>query len=175
MRGEDYGTTAAPMRHSGSPPHARGRRGWTCCAGTCRRITPACAGKTIMEDAGTVQKPDHPRMRGEDSDPITVGFMQWGSPPHARGRQRNRTLARVRERITPACAGKTLIIRGTCRLTWDHPRMRGEDTATTSTPSPNAGSPPHARGRRCESFVRQALDRITPACAGKTQRLLRVS
>ena len=54
----------------------------------------------------------------------------------------------LKNRITPACAGKTSFVTRIGRRGRDHPRMRGEDVVTVST---TAG----AHG-------------ITPACAGKT-------
>ena len=71
------------------------------------RITPACAGKTRPCAQPCVHEGDHPRMRGEDPRmrPPVPGLL--GSPPHARGRQKKVTAKVKRNRITPACAGKT--------------------------------------------------------------------
>ena len=50
--------------------------------------------------------------------------------------------------------------------------MRGEDLKTTQDARPLEGSPPHARGRRRRSSRSLAMGRITPACAGKTLKIL---
>ena len=87
-------------------------------------------------------------MRGEDSD------APWGWW---------RT-----ERITPACAGKTLPWSSSWRTRWDHPRMRGEDLTYLNSGSAVRGSPPHARGRPRPAEMPPVDLGITPACAGKT-------
>ena len=87
-------------------------------------------------------------MRGED---VSAGFSLnagTGSPPHARGRQRDRFQREKRQGITPACAGKTRQHACVPHLGMDHPRMRGED-------------------RLCQLGGQRRLW-ITPACAGKT-------
>ena len=86
-------------------------------------------------------------MRGEDTLATLFVGVIGGSPPHARGRLRQRRLVSANSRITPACAGKTPR-RGPIRLAgWDHPRMRGEDKRHESQGRGRRGSPPHARGR----------------------------
>ena len=128
MRGEDPHAPITAAGMDGSPPHARGR--------------------LVAPHGSTVLEPDHPRMRGEDSvgnlrvdDPV-------GSPPHARGRRLFRGSLWSGFRITPACAGKTVFNVHYSFLSWDHPRMRGEDSRMSDS--------------------RDSRVRITPACAGKT-------
>ena len=107
-------------------------------------------------------------MRGEDhfgEDPDSVGC---GSPPHARGRLAKAGVSTSDIRITPACAGKTTAPAFPTCATGDHPRMRGEDATRDVREELNPGSPPHARGRRQDGLVHDVLERITPACAGKT-------
>ena len=133
------------------------------------RITPACAGKTRRDHVDLRCEEDHPRMRGEDYFPRTGSLRHAGSPPHARGRLIHKLRRDGNRRITPACAGKTGL-----RFAWtfckrDHPRMRGEDTATSSTFPTTPGSPPHARGRHYFKDGDLVGVRITPACAGKTR------
>ena len=78
--------------------------------------------------------------------------------------------------ITPACAGKTHLAATLGNLETDHPRMRGEDAAWAWVRTCSVGSPPHARGRLHARPGDQGSDRITPACAGKTEsrKLLRI-
>ena len=148
MRGEDAGTVVRLKCLTGSPPHARGRRGYSCSVKVSHRITPACAGKTVgrVEVAG--RRRDHPRMRGEDSSHLRSGLLL--------------------HRITPACAGKTHTIVQEFRTLRDHPRMRGEDAEVASGLLTSYGSPPHARGRPVAAAGQPVAGRITPACAGKT-------
>ena len=46
--------------------------------------------------------------------------------------------------------------------------MRGEDPSLEAEAEFKRGSPPHARGRLTERSNKEMLQRITPACAGKT-------
>ena len=71
----------------GSPPHARGRRTRIAHRFSSTRITPACAGKTSNSLGRYRAYPDHPRMRGEDNLLREADNFNFGSPPHARGRQ----------------------------------------------------------------------------------------
>ena len=73
------------------------------------RITPACAGKSaglapLLPLAG-----DHPRVCGEKVDEITRFHIVQGSPPRVRGK----AIASIQildcQRITPACAGKSVV------------------------------------------------------------------
>ena len=107
-------------------------------------------------------------MRGEHGFPKRLRSLGTGSPPHARGAQRDRLLAGLGGRITPACAGSTRSTGARGYIRSDHPRMRGEHGATSAAGWRATGSPPHARGAR-ERDGRVVEDRrITPACAGST-------
>ena len=98
-------------------------------------------------------------------------FRIAGSPPHARGRRR-RLRSRIElDGITPACAGKTYQVVPANWMTWDHPRMRGEDQYLEVDNASGEGSPPHARGRPMSGMRVSLQNGITPACAGKTLRL----
>lgn len=55
--------------------------------------------------------------------------------------------------ITPACAGKTLMLTAVMRRVKDHPRMRGEDDVEVWYLRCHLGSPPHARGRLCTAVI----------------------
>ena len=147
MRGEDGVELNVSRVHGGSPPHARGRHpSSTTCRQSCR-ITPACAGKTHRVASRDGHRPDHPRMRGEDVEVSVTYVIEPGSPPHARGRRDWVHADGVLGRITPACAGKTVLPRIHNRSVTDHPRMRGEDEYFGQFLGCHRGSPPHARGR----------------------------
>ena len=171
MRGEDNLRQCGYTPHLGSPPHARGRRGKQFVQNRSVGITPACAGKTSQRFFISPMLTDHPRMRGEDSPNSFFVRQRRGSPPHARGRRSaSRTLTAI-PRITPACAGKTLGRSASLQVRWDHPRMRGEDYGQFCYADTDSGSPPHARGRPVPRKLRLLRGGITPACAGKTERL----
>ena len=107
-------------------------------------------------------------MRGEDMEFLSEGFKAVGSPPHARGRLTSNIRNVDTDRITPACAGKTVGQHAEKGKAQDHPRMRGEDFPQTRASARFQGSPPHARGRQLMKEQYDVEVRITPACAGKT-------
>ena len=168
MRGEDFETASNNASLGGSPPHARGRPAGRTSTSPRGGITPACAGKTSTAKSSATNSADHPRMRGEDIQWHFSLLLQAGSPPHARGRLTTVAHKNVIVRITPACAGKTASDSSIENCTLDHPRMRGEDRPQILRAELGEGSPPHARGRLTHHFSEKAMERITPACAGKT-------
>ena len=170
MRGEDRIYYVKRSGFAGSPPHARGRRVPAFVRRRDSRITPACAGKTTWSMVIIGCSPDHPRMRGEDQGACRSRSPCGGSPPHARGRHDVEKVRIPVDRITPACAGKTIARTAFSTLHGDHPRMRGEDMFPINVQKSILGSPPHARGRRNGEYDVHIAGRITPACAGKTQR-----
>ena len=107
-------------------------------------------------------------MRGEDTVRRFAPYFRRGSPPHARGRPTVSESVVHGIGITPACAGKTFRLCVSPTATPDHPRMRGEDDVRGVEDHVRRGSPPHARGRRSSTLLDGLLQRITPACAGKT-------
>ena len=87
-------------------------------------------------------------MRGEDVERGRAALAAGGPPP--------------------ACAGKTSPICLRWDALWDHPRVRGEDSVSTATPSVGWGPPPRARGRHQGRGDQGHRGGTTPACAGKT-------
>ena len=77
--------------------------------------------------------------------------------------------AEVQRRITPACAGKTAVSAHTPLARADHPRVCGENRLSCRTSTTQSGSPPRVRGKLSHIHTEIAANRITPACAGKTQ------
>ena len=97
--------------------------------------------------------------------------LKQGSPPRVRGKPRLLAISKVSHGITPACAGKTLIIASNMRLFWDHPRVCGENELEIFEVSPCTGSPPRVRGKLDVYDAGNPSPGITPACAGKTLTL----
>ena len=75
-----------------------------------RRITPARAGKTDCFIALDVFIEDHPRACGKDKKVDVLIWDDLGSPPRVRERLRLRRAGDLRTRITPARAGKTMLV-----------------------------------------------------------------
>ena len=123
------------------------------------KIRPFCLSETIKK----------PRLRGEYSiSCISYGTCS-GSSPLARGIlvifQRRRMLIR----IIPACAGNTRIRSSSGISAQDHPRPRGEYTASSSASDSSRGSSPPARGIPDTKSGNKSSSGIIPACAGNTR------
>ena len=69
--------------------------------------------------------------------------------------------------ITPAHAGKRSSGSGPAPRSADHPRACGEKWFSVCTPVEPLGSPPHMRGKAQSHGVKNAINRIIPAYAGK--------
>ena len=93
---------------------------------------------------------------------------QPGSPPLTRERLSCQRTVELVMRITPAHAGKTLVLLHAYILFQDHPRSRGKDKAPNIAGTIAAGSPPLTRERHCFKSFLSCFDGITPAHAGKT-------
>ena len=109
MCGKDYIELVAVGITQGSPPHVRERLNEVWQGMKRSRITPACAGKTHLLQASQCIVQDHPRMCGKDCNDIAKRLFGLGSPPHVRERLLEGREKSLPMRITPACAGKTLL------------------------------------------------------------------
>ena len=105
--GENLGGRRLLPGQRGSPPRVRGKRLQSADDLGIARITPACAGKTPRRGRGGQGREDHPRVCGENKDTGRKRFKQSGSPPRVRGKHKWACARLLRDRITPACAGKT--------------------------------------------------------------------
>ena len=80
--------------------------------------------------------------------------------------------ATKKDRITPACAGRTVQLLNKNFINQDHPRVCGKDIIAKPNQCFFEGSPPRVReGRKDIYFLNQSM-RITPACAGRTNALI---
>ena len=90
----------------GSPPHRRGKEIDRLHKAINNRITPAWAGKRLTRPAMTGTPRDHPRVGGEKELGDRFKTAELGSPPRRRGKGQLSVGHQIRERITPAWAGK---------------------------------------------------------------------
>ncbi len=111
---------------AGSPPRVRGKVNFCRCHPVTARIIPACAGKSSIDFLPGIGYKDHPRVCGEKQLPCSACDSAVGSPPRVRGKGSHISCADRFSRITPACAGKSIIMRLLIRLSEDHPRVCGE-------------------------------------------------
>ena len=158
------------------------------------RITPAYAGKTSQivrvparswdhprvcgENTSYAQfksfvSKDHPRVCGENSAALSSQTLSRGSPPRMRGKRGSVKEQDALHGITPAYAGKTILGMTLSSKSEDHPRVCGENSAGWCCSMRTAGSPPRMRGKQDYSHIRLARGRITPAYAGKTEKVMK--
>ena len=105
--GKDCIPSLCHRRNLGSPPRVREGREKEPDVSEIYRITPACAGRTDLEELETKQSQDHPRVCGKDHLQTPSVMLCTGSPPRVReGRNWNGSRY-AGYRITPACAGRT--------------------------------------------------------------------
>ena len=133
------------------------------------RITPADAGKTTVNNLRQRVNEDHPRGCGENKVDFALAFPQRGSPPRMRGKRTEFATGAVRDRITPADAGKTRCDAARSAVSEDHPRGCGENRYGVTRQSASIGSPPRMRGKPSLPTYPRSRRRITPADAGKTK------
>ena len=91
-----------------------------------------------------------------------------GSPPRVRGLQHINQIAKIGQRITPACAGTTREEHQHSSDAGDHPRVCGDYIFRYAETGTGVGSPPRVRGLRKIRLFLDSSAGITPACAGTT-------
>ena len=91
-----------------------------------------------------------------------------------RGKVLRAGTGRRRDGITPACAGKSLVLELGKKLRKDHPRVCGEKFLEVVQPLAAWGSPPRMRGKGHRMPININQVRITPACAGKSLSIERL-
>ena len=95
------------IRSAGSPPRMRGKGQPLYIVVSESGITPACAGKSLVRELLLIVSRDHPRVCGEKCGDHLPRLVPKGSPPRVRGKGGRCPLRGLRDRITPACAGKS--------------------------------------------------------------------
>ena len=75
-----------------------------------RGITPACAGKSSAARRARQPSRDHPRVCGEKTEYRALVTAHQGSPPRMRGKGLIMALKKTYEGITPAYAGKSMML-----------------------------------------------------------------
>ena len=136
------------------------------------RIPPAHAGKISSNLNEFHIRTDHPRVCGENSSIVKFCLAKPGSPPRVQGKLNPFYPLECVRGITPAHAGKTVNRSMWSPSAWDHPRACGENSAKEYIVPCCPGSPPRVRGKLCPELLVEVTRGITPACAGKTKRIL---
>ena len=167
--GEKLVNSAIPTALWGSPPRVRGKDRRRPDNERDRRITPACAGKSLTYNDAHLPYEDHPRVCGEKIFLISLTMLMTGSPPRVRGKGIREIFIAKKVRITPACAGKSFIRDFGIAFARDHPRVCGEKHNTVEMFYIDLGSPPRVRGKGHAPVPGALPTGITPACAGKSK------
>ena len=170
-RGEYLLTLHQTDPEPGSSPLTRGIRGPKPENVEKARFIPAHAGNTTGSSNGPRRTQVHPRSRGEYSSQH-FGSCKWiGSSPLTRGIPSFLKAIFLELRFIPAHAGNTIKPLPIRRMSWVHPRSRGEYPVRSDLPQSRAGSSPLTRGIRM--FTASRIDRngFIPAHAGNTALL----
>ena len=145
--GEKPCAQCAKTDKAGSPPRMRGKVQKLSTLRSCKRITPAYAGKRSWRRKPPVSGRDHPRVCGEKQSLERISENMPGSPPRMRGKARASSWPPAASRITPAYAGKRYCYSLSQVVDWDHPRVCGEKSALALVRQSPVGSPPRMRGK----------------------------
>jgi len=148
IRGEHHAKAFEAWNVQGSSPHTRGAPPQRHHRRPESRIIPAYAGSTCPEDAYEC-------------------FLE-GSSPHTRGAPTDSRSPSGAGRIIPAYAGSTPACPSPSGAGRDHPRIRGEHSAPSTSHRAVNGSSPHTRGARVHVFDDGVCRGIIPAYAGST-------
>ena len=132
------------------------------------RITPAYAGKSCRPHSNIIVLGDHPRLCGEKQFIRHPLEHELGSPPPMRGKDHEKSMGNLQNRITPAYAGKRIPTTTARVPRRDHPRLCGEKMMNGQTPIFSQGSPPPMRGKVPYAGKICLYVGITPAYAGKS-------
>ena len=137
----------------GSPPRVRGTAARHSICTFHSRITPACAGNRCSKPSTPPRLGDHPRVCGEQHpDRFFIGHSP-GSPPRVRGTVIKEEKMSKAARITPACAGNSIVPIGCVYAKGDHPRVCGEQLFLARRRTLPPGSPPRVRGTELRCVV----------------------
>ena len=156
----------------GSSPRVRGKPSCQIDCVQHHRLIPACAGKTRHGGWRGDRESAHPRVCGENEHFCLLGHLVGGSSPRVRGKLGEGESEHFCLRLIPACAGKTTSPRSKTARTWAHPRVCGENDLVAWFSQTPGGSSPRVRGKLSHIAADRHEQRLIPACAGKTLRIL---
>ena len=107
--GEQWSAEDLAGSISGSPPRVRGTGFDGSNTLTVKGITPACAGNSRYAGGHDPGRKDHPRVCGEQKRSKVIFASTLGSPPRVRGTEFMQEQSLKKNRITPACAGNSVL------------------------------------------------------------------
>ena len=154
----------------GSSPRVRGKLYPIRMEGTNNGLIPACAGKTARKVSEETKSPAHPRVCGENACGCAPSMVPLGSSPRVRGKLQHAPGCFNLHGLIPACAGKTPPVDNPVENPGAHPRVCGENKPGMIHAGVTKGSSPRVRGKPFHMDAGGIIDRLIPACAGKTLR-----
>ena len=167
--GENAAVLLACWSYGGSSPRVRGKPHRRPLRPRRPRLIPACAGKTSTASWTAAPPPAHPRVCGENNPVARHAEGRPGSSPRVRGKH-SKPLRNVKcGRLIPACAGKTRTRIGRPSPRPAHPRVCGENALRALAYRSATGSSPRVRGKLRQDASEGVVQRLIPACAGKTR------
>ena len=166
--GENADSTGTRVQSMGLPPQVRGELSWTELARATGGLTPAGAGRTLVEKLHCHHGPAYPRRCGENAKHLYIEYMQAGLPPQVRGEHRPPTTPAGSSGLTPAGAGRTGNVWYPVTGDRAYPRRCGENNDSPAFRAILAGLPPQVRGEPIVKKPQPGMRRLTPAGAGRT-------
>ena len=166
--GEHGGHLVDPTGGADSSPRVRGAHDPEIAAWASNRLIPACAGSTSARHTSGSGSTTHPRVCGEHVGAPHIRQRLYDSSPRVRGARLRPYLARVGDRLIPACAGSTTASSSTRPRSSTHPRVCGEHWTLREDLCINDDSSPRVRGAPFQGRDAGRLRRLIPACAGST-------
>src|SRR5207249_2938672 len=130
-------------------------------------------GSSREEAARLLQSPDHPRVRGEQTDWSWKSISQDGPSPRTRGAGSPPRRPSASVGTIPAYAGSSRRCPADAGEATDHPRVRGEQSGTVHLRLSEQGPSPRTRGAGEETRRPAHRRRTIPAYAGSRFRILR--
>ena len=164
--GEQSISHASASNFAGSSPRVRGTGHFQCSRQTLTGIIPACAGNSTPRTRCARFRSDHPRVCGEQRMNSSNTRRCMGSSPRVRGTELNKKPSAQRHGIIPACAGNRTHYCSVPFVSWDHPRVCGEQLRLSPVHARLWGSSPRVRGTVKHLANGHDLFGIIPACAG---------
>ena len=162
-------------RTDGSSPRMRGKPTSDRIALPTCRIIPAHAGQTTRNGTRRRIPPDHPRACGANALRPCRLHARYGSSPRMRGKLDDLRDMLSRLRIIPAHAGQTPPDYASYTVGPDHPRACGANRYAPKYEALIRGSSPRMRGKLTYGYNEFTSQRIIPAHAGQTSRMVRLS
>ena len=155
------------IRYKGLSPRVRGNLCFAYLRAPSTGSIPACAGEPTTEQAPLCIAGVYPRVCGGTYDGTGARAANEGLSPRVRGNRADDWEQAGIARSIPACAGEPRRITTAAASRGVYPRVCGGTKSPWSIVLRSRGLSPRVRGNRQSSFVRPALWRSIPACAGE--------